>query len=68
MRLPGDPLPAVSHLEDVIAAWNVCAAREAAWRNAEYLWNLPSALGAGLLETIDGFTTVIGKALLVAVP
>jgi hypothetical protein len=35
VRLPGDPLPAVSHLEDLIAAWDVGAARENAWLNAE---------------------------------
>jgi len=32
------------------------------------LWVLPDILGAGLVDTIDGLTTVIGKALLVAVP
>jgi hypothetical protein len=40
VRLPGDPLPAVSHLEDTIAAWDVSAAREKAWTNAELLWHL----------------------------
>jgi hypothetical protein len=68
VRLPGDPLPPVSHLEDLIAAWNVCAARETAWMNAEQLWYLPAPLGAVLMNAIDGFTTVIGKALLVPVP
>jgi hypothetical protein len=68
VRLPGDPLPAVSHLEGLIAGWNISAAREKAWENAEHLSNLPSVLAAGLMDTIDGFTTVIGKALLVPVP
>ena len=68
VRLPGDPLPAVSHLEDVIAAWDVSAAREHAWVNAEQLWNLPPLLASGLMDTIDGFTAVISKTLLVAVP
>jgi hypothetical protein len=68
VRLPGDPLPAVSHLEDLIAAWDVSAARETAWKNAEHLWNLPRLLAPGLTETIDGFTAVISKALLVPVP
>src|SRR5581483_4017380 len=40
VRLLGDPLPPVSHLEDTIAAWSVSAAREAAWQNAELLWHL----------------------------
>jgi hypothetical protein len=38
VRLPGGALPEFSHLEDTIAAWNVTAAREAAWVNAEALW------------------------------
>jgi len=68
VRLPGDALPAVSHLEDLFAGWNVSAAREGAWWNAEHLWNLPPLLVEGLMETIDGFTAVIGKSLLVSVP
>ncbi len=70
VRLPGDALPPVSHLEDTLAAWNVSAARESAWQNAERLWplrTLPS-LTAGFLDMLDGFTTVIGKTLLVPVP
>jgi len=68
VRLLGDPLPAVSRLEDQIAAWDVSAARETAWKNAEHLWYLPALLAGGLMDTIDGFTTVISKALLVPVP
>jgi hypothetical protein len=70
VRLPGDALPLVSHLEDTIAAWNVSAARESAWQNAEHLWQLRPipALVASFTDMLDGFTTVIGKALLVAVP
>jgi hypothetical protein len=68
VRLPGGPLPAVSHLENVIAAWDVSAARESAWNNAGQLWNLLPFLATGLLDTIDGFTAVISKALLVPVP
>ena len=68
VRLPGDPLPVISELENLIAGWDVSAARETAWKNAEHLWNLPALLAAGLMDTIDGFTTVISKALLVPVP
>ena len=68
VRLPGDPLPAVSHLEEVTAAWKVTAAREAAWNNAEALWNLPPLLAGNLKGSIDGLTTVVGKTLLVPVP
>lgn len=67
VRLPGDQLPAVSHLEDLLAAWDLTAAREKAWENAEHLWNLPAPLAPGLMDTIDGFSAVIGKALLVPV-
>jgi Family of unknown function (DUF5995) len=68
VRLPGDPLPAVSHLEDLIAAWKISDFREAAWRNAESLWNEP-AIAAGVLEhAIDTLTTFASEALLVPVP
>jgi len=67
VRLPGDPLPAVSHVEDVVAAWKVSAAREAAWDNAEALWNLPPLLSDNLKHSIDGFATVVGKTLLIPV-
>jgi len=68
VRLPGDALPPFSHLEDLIAAWDLGAAREAAWQSAEHLWNLPGPLAVSLMDTIDGFTEVISKALLVPVP
>jgi|SRR5579863_3024533 len=68
VRLPGDPLPAVSHLEDLIAAWNLADFREGAWRNAESIWQ-DSALAAEILEgTIEQITTFAGEALLVPVP
>ncbi len=70
VRLLGDPLPPVSHLEDTIAAWSVCAAREAAWQNAELLWHLRTAppLSATFMDTLDGLTTVASKTLLVPAP
>ncbi len=70
VRLLGDALPPVSHLEDTVAAWKVAAAREAAWTNAEVLWSLrgASTLSARYLETLDGLTTLAGKTLLVPVP
>ena len=70
VRLPGDALPPISHLEDTIAAWNVSAARESAWQNAQHLWQLRTLplLAASFMDTLDGFTTVIGKTLLVPVP
>jgi Family of unknown function (DUF5995) len=69
VRLLGDLLPPVSHLEDSIAAFSVTAAREAAWNNAEMLWALRGlpALSARMEDTLDGMTAVIGKTLLVPV-
>jgi hypothetical protein len=68
VRLLGDPLPPVSHLEDLLAAWNLAAAREQAWTIAECLWQ-DSPLAAKIhMDAIDGLTTVIGKALLIPVP
>ena len=68
VRLLGDPLPAVSHLEDLLAAWNLAAAREQAWTTAECLWQDSALAAAVRLDGIDGLTTVIGKALLIPVP
>jgi len=69
VRLLGDPLPAVSHLEDMMAAWSVSAARENAWKNSEILWHLQGVpvLADGFEDALDGLTMVAGKALLVPV-
>lgn len=70
VRLLGDALPPVSHLEDLIAGWGVSAARDAAWNNSELLWNLRQAppLSTAFMHTLDGLTTVTNRALLVPVP
>ncbi|HZS55019.1 MAG TPA: DUF5995 family protein [Bryobacteraceae bacterium] len=68
VRLPGTQLPPISHLQDLAAGWDISAAREKAWINAEALWNLPPALALSLLDSINGFTAVISKSLLVPVP
>jgi Family of unknown function (DUF5995) len=67
--LLGGPIPAISQLENTIAAWNVSAARETAWQSAEHLWQVRAfpLLTASFLDLLDGLTTVIGKALLVPV-
>jgi hypothetical protein len=67
--LLGDALPPVGRLEDTLAAWDLSAAREAAWNNAELLWNLGGvpAVAATFLYTLDGLTTVASKALLIPV-
>ncbi len=70
VRLLGDALPPVSHLEDTIAAWSMVDAREAAWNNAELLWHLSDtpALQSSLRDSIDGLTALASKTLLVPVP
>ena len=70
VRLLGDALPPVSHLDNTIAAWNVSAAREAAWNNAALIWHLADAptVVATFLDTLDGLTVLASKTLLVPVP
>jgi hypothetical protein len=70
VRLLGAVMPPVSVLENTVAAWSMTAAREAAWKNAELLWHLrgESLLTTGFLDTLDGFTTVVGKGLLIQIP
>jgi hypothetical protein len=70
VRLLGEPLPAVSHLADMIAAWGTAAAREEAWKSAEVLWRLQGVpmIASGFMDSLDGLTTFAGKALLVPVP
>jgi hypothetical protein len=69
VRLLGDLLPPVAHLEDTIAAFSVTAAREAAWNHAEIFWALRPfpPLSARTADTLDGTTALIGKTLLVPV-
>jgi hypothetical protein len=69
VRLLGDPLPPVSHIENTIAAWKVKAAREQAWNHAQALWHLRHfpLLVEGYLDGLDGLTTFGNKALLVEV-
>jgi len=70
VRLLGDPLPPVSHLEDILAAWGTSAAREQAWNHAQALWHLRDVplIADGYLDGLDGLTTFGNKALLTPVP
>ena len=69
VRLLGQVLPPASQLENAIAAWSITAAREAAWRNAEVLWNLQSlpSVASRFLATLDGLATMSSKVLLAVV-
>jgi hypothetical protein len=70
VRLLGDRLPPVSVLEDTIAAFGVKAARDKSWTNAQVLWHLQGSppLASGFIDSLDGLTAVVSKALLVPVP
>jgi len=70
VRLLGDALPPVSHLENTLGAWSVAASREAAWTNAEILWEIRGIkpLSARFLDTLDGLAALAGKTLLSPVP
>ena len=52
--------------DDVVAMWNVRAARDAAWTNAEVLWTLRATplLRERFLDRLDGLTGLAGKGLL----
>jgi len=68
VRLLGDSLPVVSHVEDMAAAWGTSEAREQAWNHAEALWELRGlpAIAQGYLDGLDGLVTFGNKALLTA--
>jgi hypothetical protein len=57
---------AAGDVDDIVAMWNVRAAREAAWTNAEVLWTLrPSpALHDAFFARLDRFTGFAGRGLL----
>ena len=53
-------------VDDVVAMWNVCTARAAAWTNAEVLWTLRATphVRAAFFETLDKSTGLAGRGLL----
>jgi hypothetical protein len=68
VRLPGDPLPAVSHLEDLIATWDLATFREKAWDTAESLWGESSAEVNLRMGITDAIVATLSAAMLVPVP
>jgi hypothetical protein len=58
---------AAGRLEDTLALWNVRAAREAAWTNAQVLWALrdKAALRDDFFARLDRLTGFAGRGLLV---
>jgi len=69
LRLLGEVLPPGCALDQQIAGFSMCAAREAAWDNAEILWGLGAVMPAfaAYLESLDGLTLAASVALLVPV-
>jgi hypothetical protein len=68
VRLPGDPLPPVSHLEDLIATWDLATFREKAWDTAQSLWGESDAEINLRIGLRDAIVATLSAALLVPVP
>jgi hypothetical protein len=68
VRLPGDPLPPVSHLEDMIATWNLATFRESAWDSAEDLWGETADEIALRMDLRDVLVAGLSRTLLVPIP
>jgi hypothetical protein len=68
VRLPGDPLPAVSHLEDLLATWDLATFREKAWDTAQSLWGESAAEINIRMDLRDAIVATLSAALLVPVP
>jgi hypothetical protein len=68
VRLPGDPLPAISHLEDMIATWDLATFREKAWDTAQSLWGESAAEIGVRMDLRDVLIAGLSKTLLVPVP
>jgi hypothetical protein len=68
VRLPGDPLPAVSHLENLIATWDLSTFLEGAWDTAQSLWGESDAEIKIRMDLRDAIVATLSAALLVPVP
>lgn len=60
----------LSPLADLVSAWSIDTARDAAWVHAAALWELRRLplLSRGYRETLDGTVGLVGRQLLVAHP
>jgi hypothetical protein len=56
----------LGRVDDVLAMWKIRAARDAAWTNAEVLWNLRALppLATSYLATLDRMTGFAGRGML----
>ncbi|HEY8631449.1 MAG TPA: DUF5995 family protein [Gaiellaceae bacterium] len=66
-RLLDRLLPRARRLDDVVAMWNIARARDAAWVNAEALWELreDARRSARYLAALDRMVGFAGRGLLV---
>jgi Family of unknown function (DUF5995) len=57
----------VHRLDDAVAMWDIRRARDAAWTNAQALWELRSepGLAARYLDALDGTVGLAGRGLLI---
>ncbi len=67
VRLPGDAIPDVGKLEDMVAGFGLEATREIAWTNAEILWQAEPIpfLADRFTDSLDRVATLAGRALLI---
>jgi hypothetical protein len=67
LRLIDRLLLRAGRVDDVVAMWNVTAAREAAWTNGETLWSLRDnpSLSAAFVRSLDRSVGLAGRGLLV---
>lgn len=68
VRLPGDPLPAVSHIEDLVATWDLATFREKAWDTAQSLWGESDCEIDLRMDLRSAIVATLSAALLVPVP
>jgi len=68
VRLPGDPLPAVSHLEDLIATWDLATFREKSWDAAQSLWGETDIEISIRMDLRDTIVAALSAAMLAPVP
>jgi hypothetical protein len=68
VRLPGSPLPTVSHLEDLVATWDLAIFREKAWDTSECLWGESDTEIRIQMGLRDAIVASLSAALLVPVP
>jgi hypothetical protein len=65
VTLPGDSIPGASHVEDMIAAWDLAEFREQAWNTAQSLWAESAEAQKIRMNVIDTLVAGMNRLLLV---